>query len=184
MDIKPRVKMVAFFGALTLFFATLEYLFPRPVPFFRIGLANLPMLAALPLFSLQEQALLLVLKVFGQGLLNGTLASYVFLFSAAGSLASFVVMVGLHRLTLKWGWLNRHLGLVGISLAGALASNAIQILLSMTFLFGAASGIIAPLFFGLGTAGGFAVGWGAQLFVRHSRWWRRLETLCRAGGAS
>lgn len=183
MRTEPRWRLTAFFGALTLFFSTLEYLFPRPVPFFRIGLSNLPALAALPLFTIQEQLWLLALKVLGQGLVNGTLTSYVFLFSAAGSMASFLVMIALDRLSRRSVLVSRHLSLVGISLAGALASNAVQIALSMTFLFGAASGIIAPLLFGLGTLGGLAVGWAAQIFVRHSRWWKRLAELCKKGKA-
>ena len=41
-----RREVAAFFGALCLFFATVEYLFPRPVPFLRLGLSNLPILLA------------------------------------------------------------------------------------------------------------------------------------------
>lgn len=165
-----RSDLVAFFGALSLFFATLEYLFPKPIPFFRLGLSNLPLLVSLGFFSFREQLLLLLLKVVGTGIVNGTLASYVFLFSSGAALASFVVMYGLFRLIPR-----RFLSLTGISLAGALASNAVQIGLAITVVYGPASGVVAPWYFGLGTFTGLAMGWGASAFQRHSRWLARLH---------
>jgi len=164
-----RLSLVAFFGGLSLFFATLEYLFPTP-PWFRLGLSNLPMLLALGFFTLPELLLLLLLKVVGQGIVNGTLASQAFVLSAAGSLASFLVMYGVFRLIPR-----RWISLIGLSLAGSLASNVVQIWLSMVLIFGPASGIIAPWFLGLGTLSGLAIGWGAQTLEAHSRWLRRVK---------
>jgi heptaprenyl diphosphate synthase len=163
------LPLVAFFGALSLFFATLEYLFPTP-PWFKLGLSNLPMLVALDFFTLPELLLLLLLKVVGQGIVNGTLASQAFVLSASGSLASFVVMYGVYRLVPR-----RWISLIGISLAGSIASNLVQVGLSMAWIFGPASGIIAPWFLGLGTASGLAIGWGAETLQRHSRWLRRVK---------
>ena len=168
---KPvRTDLVAFFGALSLFFATLEYLFPKPIPFFRLGLSNLPLLVSLGFFSFKEQLLLLLLKVVGTGIVNGTLVSHVFLFSSGATLASFVVMYGLFR-WLPPGWIS----LTGISLAGSLASNAVQIGLAMTIVYGPASGVVAPWYFGLGTFTGLAMGWGSQQFAKHSKWLERLR---------
>jgi len=169
---KPPVRtdLVAFFGALSLFFATLEYLFPKPIPFFRLGLSNLPLLVSLGFFSFREQMLLLLLKVVGTGIVNGTLASHVFLFSTGATIASFLVMYGLHRL-LPPRWIS----LTGVSLAGALASNAVQIVLAMTIVYGPASGVVAPWYFALGTFTGWAMGWGAQTFLQHSKWLGRLR---------
>lgn len=165
-----RTDLVAFFGALSLFFATLEYLFPKPIPFFRLGLSNLPLLVSLGFFSFREQMLLLLLKVVGTGIVNGTLASHVFLFSTGATVASFVVMYGLHR------WIPaRFVSLTGISLAGALASNAVQIVLAITIVYGPASGVVAPWYFGLGTFTGWAMGWGATQFLKHSKWLGRLR---------
>ena len=163
---RQRLDLIAFLGALCLFFSTIEYLFPKPVPFFRLGLANLPILIALDLLAPGEVLLLVALKVVGQGLVNGTLASYVFLFSAAGSLASALVMLGAFRL------FSRRITLVGVSLFGALASNAVQITLSVTFIFGSSSWVIAPLLGGLGLASGLVVGLFAERFRRKSEWLR------------
>ncbi len=162
------MELIAFFAALCLFFATIEYLFPKPFPFFRLGLANLPVLLALNVFPVPMVLLLVLLKVLGQGLVNGTLASYVFLFSLGGSFASAFVMIGAHRL------FGSRISLVGISLFGALASNVVQIYLSIQFIFGIAAWIIAPLFLGLGAASGLVVGLFANRFSQRSRWYRRI----------
>jgi len=163
-----RLELLAFLGGLGLFLAAVEYLFPRPLPFFRLGLANLPLLLALGRFHFKELFLLTTLKVVGQGLINGTLASYVFLFSAIGSFASLFLMVGAHRLA------GRHVSLVGLSLLGALGSNVAQVFLSINFLFGSSAWIITPLFIGLGTFSGFFIGLFAQNFSQKSLWWARI----------
>jgi heptaprenyl diphosphate synthase len=159
-----RLELIAFLGALCLFFSTIEYLFPKPFPFFRLGLANLPILISLELFTPGYVLLLVLLKVLGQALINGTLASYVFLFSLAGSFASAFVMLAAYRV------MRGRVTLVGVSVYGAIASNAVQILLSVTFIFGQTAWIIAPPFVGLGVASGFAVGFFAQRFSDRSQW--------------
>lgn len=164
-----RLDLVAFMGALCLFFSTIEYLFPKPFPFFRLGLANLPVLLALDLFSPGYVLLLVLLKVVGQGLVSGTLASYVFLFSLSGSFASVMVMLLVHRAGGRW------ISLVGVSLFGALASNIVQITLSVTFIFGSSAWVIAPPFLGLGVASGLVVGLFAERFRRRSRWFSRQQ---------
>jgi len=72
---EARYDAIALMGALCLFFSTLEYLIPKPFPFFRLGLANLPILLSLSIFNPADVLLLVALKVIGQGLVNGTLAS-------------------------------------------------------------------------------------------------------------
>jgi heptaprenyl diphosphate synthase len=164
-----RLDLVAFMGALCLFFSTIEYLFPKPFPFFRLGLANLPVLLSLDLFAPGYVLLLVALKVIGQGLVNGTLASYVFLFSVAGSLASALVMLAVHRAGRRW------ITLIGVSLFGSLASNVVQVSLSVTFIFGRSAWVIAPAFLALGVASGLAVGLFAQRFRMRSRWFASMQ---------
>ncbi len=166
---RQRLELLAFFGALCLFFASIEYLFPKPVPFFRLGLANLPVLISLNLFSPAYVLLLVLLKVLGQGLINGTLASYVFLFSLSGSFASAFIMLLAKRVG------GRHISLVGISLFGAIGSNVVQILLSLQFIFGMTAWIIAPVFMTLGVGSGLFVGLFAERFQQQSRWLARIQ---------
>ncbi len=165
------LELIAFFGALCLFFSTLEYLIPKPVPFFRLGLANLPILLALSFMPPRQILLLVLLKVIGQGLVGGTLASYVFLFSAAGSFMSALVMLAAHHLG------GRAISIVGVSLLGSLASNVVQITLSVTFIFGQSSWIIAPPFLAIGVASGLVVGLFGRRFQERSRWYAAIAGL-------
>ncbi len=172
---RKRVDLVAFLGALCWFLSTVEYLFPKPIPFMRLGLANLPIIIALHILPFPYLMLLTLVKVAGQGLVNGTLASYVFLFSVAGSYSSVLAMYVASRLPRTW------LSVVGISLVGALASNAMQVLLSVLFVFGPNAVLIAPLFLGIGTASGLVIGLVAQGFIEKSSWFRTVEELYGQG---
>lgn len=163
--IRPsKFDLIAKFGGLSLFLSTIEYLFPRPVPFFRLGLANTALLLALEFLNPLEFLILLLLKVLGQGLVNGTFASYVFLFSLCGTLISGTVMYSLYH----WG--KQRVSLIGISLAGALFSNLSQVVLSVLFIFGGNSLLILPWFVGAGTATGLLVGIFSERFKDKSRW--------------
>ena len=168
-----RQKILSFLGALCLFLSALEYLVPKPLPFFRLGLANLPILLGLRFLSAGDLFLLLILKVLGQGLINGTLASHVFLFSLAGSSASLAVMWTMHRLGGRW------ISLVGISLFGAMASSLVQLVLAIKFIFGPSARIIIPWSLGSGLLAGLILGMFAMRFARSSQWLRELEARYR-----
>ncbi|MCG8454193.1 MAG: Gx transporter family protein [Spirochaetales bacterium] len=170
-----RRDVLAVFGALSLFMSTLEYLVPKPLPFFRLGLANLPLLVGLRFLRPQDVLLLTLIKVFGQGLVNGTLASYVFLFSAAGSFSSVLVMSLVQHFGKSW------VSLVGISTAGALASSSVQIVLALFFVFGEAARAFAPYSLGSALITGLVLGFFAQRFVQTSRWLQNMENGYRKG---
>ncbi|GAB6091352.1 Gx transporter family protein [Spirochaeta dissipatitropha] len=162
-------RFVSFLGALCLFFAAIEYLFPKPLPFFRLGLANIPILLVLDFLPLPLVAVVLLLKVFGQGLINGTLASYVFLFSLFGTIAAGIVMILVHRLG------GKRISLIGVSICGALASNMVQVYLSVQFIFGGGAWLIAPVFLTFGTISGLLVGIIAEYFRKNSMWLSRIR---------
>ena len=143
-----NLNRIALLGAFSMFLSTVEYLFPRPIPFMRLGLANLPLLLGLEVLSAPSYILLVILKVLGQALVNGTLASYVFLFSLSGSLGSALIMYFCYK------GLGKRISFIGISLMGALASNTMQIALSVIFIFGSSAWRILPLFLGIGLVSG------------------------------
>ncbi|MCX7786884.1 MAG: Gx transporter family protein [Spirochaetes bacterium] len=147
-----REEKIALYGAFCLFLSTIEFLIPKPLPFFRLGLANLPILLVLRKESPRFILALVGLKIFGQALVNGTLFSYIFVFSTAGSLASGITMTILSFLP------ARYLSLIGISVMGALASNLVQILLARYFLLGEGAWLIGPPFLALGTVTGILLG--------------------------
>jgi heptaprenyl diphosphate synthase len=153
-----RRDLVALLGGLCLFLSTIEYLIPKPIPFLRVGIANLPILF-----------LVVVLKVVGQGLVSGTLVSYVFLFSAVGSFASALAMLGARRL------FGKRLSLVGVGVLGALFSNTAQISLARLLIFGEGAWLIAPPFLALGTVTAALLGLFAERFQASSRWLASLR---------
>lgn len=150
--ITEEEQLLALYGAFCLFLSTIEFLIPKPVPFFRLGLANLPILLALRKESPRFILSLVGLKILGQALVNGTLFSYIFVFSTAGSLASGFTMTFLSFLP------ARYLSLIGISVMGALSSNLVQILLARYFLLGEGAWLIGPPFLALGTVTGILLG--------------------------
>jgi len=168
-ELKERREIVAFLGALCLLFSAVEYLIPKPLPFFRLGLANLPLLIGLKFLRPTDLILVLLLKIIGQGLINGTLASYVFLFSLAGSVSSLLMMGLVHRIG------GRFVSFIGISLSGALASSIVQVVLAIAFVFGETARIIAPLSLGSAIVAGLLIGIFAERFASESIWLRDLE---------
>jgi heptaprenyl diphosphate synthase len=169
MDGRTR-NLVAFLGAVSMFLATIEYLFPKPVPFMRVGIANLPLLLTLDVLPFPALLMLTTIKVLGQGLVNGTLASYVFLFSASGSYAALVTMWVAHRT------IGKRISLIGISVLGALASNLVQTSLSITFIFGQTAWIIAPYFLGIGLFASIVTGGFAMRFRNRSTWFASIRS--------
>ncbi len=161
-----RLNTIALFAALSLILSIVELVIPKPFPFFRLGLANLPLLIALTFFTVREFFILVLLKIFGQAIVAGTLFSYVFLFSAVGSVASGIVMLSFRRAY------PRRVSLVGISVAGAFGSNCAQLLFAAWLIFGRSTRLIAPPFLLIGTVSGVLLGLAASYMLRHSKWLR------------
>lgn len=165
---KRYLELVAIFGAFALFLSTIEYLIPKPLPFIRIGLANLPILVSLSVLPVPYILLLTGIKIIGQGLINGSMFSYIFVFSFAGSLASAGVMIVLHRV------LQRRITLLGISVFGALASNFVQLFMARLIIIGEGALLIAPPFLSVGLVTSILLGLFAVRFTSQSRWYRGL----------
>jgi len=102
----------------------LEAHIPQPLPWARIGLANVATLMALVLWGFWEALTVVLLRVFLGSLLVGTLLSPVFVFALCGGLASLVCMGLAHR------YLQPVLSVVGVSILGALAHNLTQLCLA------------------------------------------------------
>ncbi len=164
MKYKYSLDTIALFAAFCIFLSTVEYLIPKPFPFFRLGLANFPIIVSLIIFRPRDVVLLIVLKIFGQGLLTGTLFSYIFLFSAAGALASGVVMIATLFL------FRSVVSLIGISIVGALASNLVQLLFAKLFIFGDSVKYIAAPLLIMGFISALILGLLADGFINRSKW--------------
>jgi len=162
----PGRKTLALLGACCLFLSAVEYMIPKPLPFFRIGLANLPLMLALDIFPFSSFLVLVSIKVFGQALITGTLFSYVFLFSLTGTFLSALVMFFLRRVFGK-----ERITFVGIGTAGAMVSNVSQLALAQVFIFRENTRYIAPWFLGAGLVTGIVLGVFCEAFARRSQWY-------------
>jgi heptaprenyl diphosphate synthase len=159
-----RTDLVAFLGALCMFLSAVEYMIPKPIPFLRVGIANLPVLISLDLLPVPLLLLVVVLKVIGQGLVGGTLFSYVLLFSAAGSFSSALAMLLARRL------FGSRVSLVGVGVIGAMFGNTAQIVLARFLIFGEGAWLIAPPFLAIGTITAALLGAFAERFAARSAW--------------
>jgi uncharacterized membrane protein len=173
----PWERPVALAAAVCLLLSSIEYLIPKPLPFLRLGLANLPLLACLDLLPPGPFFLLLALKVLGQGLVQGSLFSVIFLFSVAGTVASGGIMFAARRL------LGGRISLIGISVLGALASNLTQLVLAGWVAFGPSAWLIAPPFLAVGLVTSTLLGALAQSYLQRSAFIRKLDLSARRGRA-
>lgn len=160
-----KADVTALLGAFCFFLSAIEYMLPKPLPFMRLGIANLPILLAVDLLPFPWFLTLAIVKVIGMSVISGSLFSFVALFSLAGTLTAALVM-----------WASRKLGgrlisQIGVSILGALTSNAVQVILARYVVFGQAAWLIAPLFLIMGLATGTALGIFAEHFARRSRWY-------------
>ncbi len=158
-------RLASFLAALAFFLSAVEYMLPRPIPFMRLGLANLPILLAVDLLPFGWYMLLVMVKVLGMSVLSGSLFSYVALFSLAGTVASALVMRGLRKMFGK-----RLLSYIGLCAAGALVSNLAQVGLARIFVFGPSARYMLPAFLALGLVSGTALGAFAEAFAARSLW--------------
>ena len=161
-------RVVAILAAASLFLASIELAIPKPVPFLRLGLANLPILIALRVLRPRQLLLLLGLKILGQGMVQGTLFSYIILFSAASSVASVAAMWLVDRAS------RGLMSLVGVAVVGALASNLAQLGVARWLVFGESAWLIAAPFVAVGTASAVLLGLFGERFVPRSQWVRTV----------
>lgn len=159
---------IAFFSALCFFLSAVEYAVPKPLPFFKIGFANLPILISLSVLKKKETLLLVFLKIFLQAVVSGTLFSYVFIFSFAGSVASGLSMM------LAYFIFRSKISFIGVSICGGLANNVAQIFLAGIFIFGSNVKFIAPPMLSVSFCTSLALGIFAEKFCRKSVWFNEL----------
>jgi heptaprenyl diphosphate synthase len=165
---------LALLGSISLFLAAVEFIIPKPLPFMRIGLANFPLLLALDIFGPIDFFMLVCIKVIGQGILSGTLFSYIFLFSLAGSFSSAAGMYILRKM-----FRQKLSGFTGIGCAGAMISNSIQLILARYLIFGASLKYLVPPFLLSGLISGTILGIFCEFFIRRSQWYSKHSMNCK-----
>ena len=166
---KKQDALVPVFGALCFFLSAIEFVIPKPLPFLRIGLANVPLILALDVLSFPTFLLLALIKVLGQAFISGTLFSYLILFSAAGTIGAALAMYALHKLPRKV------LSLAGISMMGAFVSNCIQLFIGRFCIFGEGIRYMVPPFLFIGAVTSLILGIFCENFEAESEWYAHIR---------
>ncbi len=117
-----RLYDIMFFSFLATFIASVENMFPRPLPYFRIGLAFIILLLVLDKFSLKEMILLVVIKNSTVGIVFAYIFTAPFYLGLCGGVVSIIVMKILSK--------SKLFSLFGLSLVGSVSNNLIQLLLA------------------------------------------------------
>lgn len=165
---KKRETLLPIFGALCFFLSAVEFLIPKPLPFLRIGLANAPLLLGAGIFSFPDLLLLGIIKIIGQGIISGTLFSYVILFSCAGTAAAVLTIALLKNLS------PRIISLTGISIAAAFTSNCAQLIAGYFSVFGSGLLYMFPIVLALGLVTGLLLGIFCGQFAAESAWYQEI----------
>lgn len=167
---KVLLQKTAFFVALSMFLSIIEFAIPKPLPFIRLGLANISIVISLFVLPIKYNFLLVLLKVFIQGIISGTLLSYVFLFSFVGSFSSLLLMLLFKNLFTK------HISCIGLSLIGSLANNSAQIILSYLLIFKTSTKYICPIILVIGLFSGLFIGIFTEYFMINSKWFFQIKS--------
>ena len=164
-------KELPLFAGLCFFLSLIDVMIPKPVVFFRLGLANLAIMLAMDVLSARSFFFLLLVKVLGQAMLSGTIFSYVIIFSLIGTFSSGSIIYFLNFLRKK-GWIS----FVGISMLGAFVSNVSQWLFARFVLFGEGAWYILPPMMLLSLITSLLIGLFANNFYLSSIWYEGLLT--------
>jgi heptaprenyl diphosphate synthase len=148
-----KLTALAVLSAIGIALYVLESLVPTPVPFLKIGLANISSLVALMLFSPGDLFLVLLVRIFVGSLLTGSLFGPSFVIGISGGIASAVAMLAAKTTA------GNYFSVVGISLIGSMTHVVAQLLMVM-FLFVRSEAVLflLPFLLATGIAGGLIVG--------------------------
>ncbi len=123
-NVSRRVALSGLFLALALIVSLIENLIPPLIPalpYAKLGLGNVVLLACFLLVGVGEGCVVLALKCLFAALFSGNISMLVWSLPAAA--AAYVVMVVLSRTKL--------FSVTGLSVAGGMVHNTVQILVSM-----------------------------------------------------
>lgn len=169
------IEQISFLAALCMFLSSIEYAIPKPLPFLRLGLANLPILLSLKKLRPTEILVLILVKIFVQALVSGTLFSYILLFSLSGSIASGLAMLIFYWIFYRTAFFSN----IGLSLAGAAANCGAQLVCARFLMFGANVKFVSPVLLISSFVTGLALGIFANIFENRSRWY---SSFCEKNG--
>jgi heptaprenyl diphosphate synthase len=154
---------IALLSAYALALHAFESLIPMPIPWMRIGLANIISLTTLVLFGFRAAIMVTLIRVMVASLFTGSFLGPGFILSLGGGLSGVIAMGTV-------SYLSRGLfGPVGLSLVGALLHNLTQLFLAYALFIQKKEPvlIITPVLMLIGTVSGLVNGLISDLLIRN-----------------
>ncbi len=141
----------------------IESLIPSPLPWLRIGLANIITLVTVVLYGFSAAITVTLVRVLIGSLLTGTFLGPAFLLSLGGGVSSTVAMGCVYRAV------PRLFSPVGISIIGALFHNGAQLVIAHFFFVRRTEAIllIAPVIILAGTVTGALNGLVSEMIIKN-----------------
>jgi heptaprenyl diphosphate synthase len=162
MQLQDKYR-IAILSAYALALHGFEAMLPSPIPWLRVGLANIITLTALLLFDFRTAMMITLIRVVLGSLFTGTFLGPSFILSLGGGICgtcSMGVMLMMSR---------KLFGPVGLSLIGALFHNAAQLFLAYWLFIQRIEAVlyISPVIILIGTLTGFMNGLVADILIKN-----------------
>lgn len=158
MESRARAVRVAVYAALATSLYMAEGVLPSPLPWLRIGAANIGVVLALYDLGAGAAAAAMAVKLVLGSVLLGRFLTPFFWFGAAGSIVGLALMVLVRTVA------GRAVGPIGASAAGGVGHNLGQLAVARLLLLpGPAAAALVPVMILAGTVSGTAVGILARL---------------------
>ncbi|MCF7792456.1 MAG: Gx transporter family protein [Candidatus Cloacimonetes bacterium] len=159
MSRRSYLVHLAFFTALAVTVFILESFIPKPMPFMKLGLANIIILMLLGSGNIKPGIIVAFTKSILGGLLAGTLFSPATLLSLSGTFFSLFLMIMLLKIPVNFS-------ILGISIAGAVGHNFGQMIIVRLVLIKENSIFyLTPVLIIMGIATGIITGYLAKIFI-------------------
>jgi len=134
----------------------IDSMIPRPVPFLKIGLANVASVVAVMRYGYLRTLELNIIRAFAVALITGVTATPTFVLSLSGAVASATVMAAVYRA------FPGRISITGMSVAGSVSSLWAQLIAASFILYRLPLRNILPLLTLWGIVSGMVVGVMAQ----------------------
>jgi heptaprenyl diphosphate synthase len=162
MQLQDKYR-IALLSAYALALHGFESLLPTPVPWLRLGLANIITLTALLLYGIRAAIMVTLIRVILSSLFTGTFLGPAFILSLGGGITSTLAMGSVLSIA------PRLFSTVGLSLIGALFHNVTQLFLAYFLFIQRIEAIllISPIIIFLGTITGTVNGFISDILVKN-----------------
>lgn len=170
---QPQDKYrIALLSAYAIAIHSFESLLPTPIPWFRLGIANIITLATLVLYGFRPAMMITLIRVILSSIFIGTFLGPGFIMSFGGGVTSTLAMGIVFTL------LPRLFGPIGLSLIGALFHNIAQLFLAYILFVQKIEPIlmVSPVLILLGTITGVVNGFIAGMLIKSIQKNKQLPT--------